>query len=367
MSQHFRKTILIVCEGARTEPDYFKEFRDIIIGKDKSIFIKIDPIPKDDKIKEEEETAKKIREGGRSRTLKNPQIQFPDLEVEEQYLAQPIYYVRKAQLGLVDSVYDEVWAVYDKDGHAAHEQASDLANNVIEGKKVNIAFNSVAFEYWILLHFENNTTAFQKSMCRTILQDKPKEYHFCGDNTHQLDCQGANCVCGRIVSQNYLSYKGGKKEFLFSDYFGMINQAIERAVSLKNSYINSTLPFYDLNPYTTIHRVVFKLLQLPEIDYTWFEFGDIQNNGNLIFNFNYVTPIITVTITKSDDQTEIVNEEDICLVDRDGNKLNCGQRKVMYDDVFSIPIDLSVITNFTPLFIGIRRNEKEYLITELPI
>jgi hypothetical protein len=55
MSQHFRKTILIVCEGARTEPDYFKEFRDIIINKDPSIYIKLDPIPKDDKEKEEEE------------------------------------------------------------------------------------------------------------------------------------------------------------------------------------------------------------------------------------------------------------------------------------------------------------------------
>lgn len=367
MSQQFRKTILIVCEGERTEPDYFEKIRNNIISINEDIYIKIDPIPKNEKDEQERIELENQRQGRKSRQIKNTHIQFTELEVEDEYLTQPVFYVRKAQLGLVDSVYDEVWAVYDKDGHAAHEQAFDLAKNIIEEKKVNVAFNSIAFEYWILLHFESNSTSFEKSMCRTNLPDDKKEYHFCGENTHALDCQGVSCVCGRIVNQNYLSYVGGKKEFLFSEYFGMINQAIERAVNLKNSYIGSTLPVYDLNPYTTTHRIVFKLLQLPEVDYTWFEYGDIQNNENLMFNLDFASHTISITVTKSIDQTEIVNEEDFCLIDRDGNKLNCGQRKVMIENVFTFSIDLSIISNFTPLFIGIRKNEKEYLITELPI
>ncbi|WP_329806395.1 RloB family protein [Flavobacterium facile] len=368
MSQHFRKTILIVCEGARTEPDYFKEFRDIIIEKDKTIFITIDPIPKDDKIKEEEEIAQKIREGGRSRTLKNPQIQFPDLEVEEEYLTQPIYYVRKAQLGLVDSVYDEVWAVYDKDGHAAHEQAFDLTNNVIEGKKVNVAFNSIAFEYWVLLHFESNSTAFQKSMCRTNLPNDKKDYHFCGENTHALDCQGVSCVCGRIVNQNYLSYIGGKKEFLFSDYFGNVNHAIENAVILRNSYIGNQTPIYDLNPYTNTYRIVFKLLQLPETDYTWFDFTEVQSVDFFSYSFEIQNPIVKISVINTELQRNFLNVNDICLISSNGDKLDCGIRHLMdSNENYNFEIDLNTIRNFTPFFIGIRKNEQEYYITELPI
>lgn len=368
MSQHFRKTILIVCEGARTEPDYFKEFRDTIIGKDKSIYIKIDPIPKDDKLKEEEETAQKIREGGRSRTIKNTQIQFPELEVEEEFVIQPVYYVRKAQLGLVDQVYDEVWAVYDKDGHAAHERAIELAHKEIEGKKVNIAFNSIAFEYWVLLHFERNSTAFQKSMCRTNLPHDKKEYHFCGENTHALDCQGVFCVCGRIVNQNYLRYVGGKKEFLFSDYFGNVNQAIENAVILRNNYIGNKTPIYDLNPYTTTYRIVFKLLQLPKTDYTWFEFTEVQSVDFFSYSFEIQNFTVKISVVNTELQRNFINSNDICLVSSNGDKLDCGVRYLMdSNENYNFEINLNTIQNFNPLFIGIRKNEQEYLITELPI
>lgn len=366
MSQHFRKTILIVCEGARTEPDYFKVFRDTIIEKDKSIYIKIDPLPKDDKINEDVEKKQKLREGGRKRVIKNLEIQFPDLEVEDEYLIQPVYYVRKAQLGLVDAVYDEVWAVYDKDGHAAHQQAFGLANNLVEDKKVNIAFNSIAFEYWVLLHFETNTSVFIRSMCRTSLPNDKKEYHFCGSNTHPLDCHGANCVCGRIVANNYLEYEGRKKEFVFKNYFTNVNHAIERAVVLRNSHLRNPIPIYDLNPYTTIYRLVFKLLYLPEIDYTWFEFEDIQRVNYLSFNFEYQNPLLIVNIINNAIQREFLNIVDLCLIDINANQLNFGKRELIDSD-FQFEIDLNKIQNFTPLFIGIRKNENEYLITELPI
>jgi hypothetical protein len=47
--------------------------------------------------------------------------------------------------------------------------------------------------------------------------------------------------------------------------------------------------------------------------------------------------------------------------------LDSGQREVMTGDVFTFSIDLNAIQNFNPLFIGIRKNDQEYLITELPI
>ncbi|MBF4515846.1 RloB domain-containing protein [Flavobacterium sp. ANB] len=365
MSQHFRKTILIICEGARTEPDYFKEFRDIIISKDADIYIKLDPIPKDDKEKAEIEKKTKLREGGRTRVLKHTAIQFPDLMVEDRYLSQPTYYVRKAQLGLVDSVYDEVWAVYDKDGHASHQEAVELAQNRINNKNVNIAFNSISFEYWILLHFESNPTVFQKSMCRTNLPDDKKEYHFCGQNTHALDCQGRNCVCGRIVDQGYLLYEMPKKEFLFSQYFPNVNQAIERAVKLKNSYRGNHLPVYNLNPYTTTHRIVFKLLQLPDVDYTWFEFEEIQRVGSFSFSFQIQNSILEIEVINSANERQFLNIEDICFINSSGNIQAFGQRSLI-DDNFSFQIDLNSIQGFNATFIAIKKIENQYLITELP-
>ncbi|WP_433810871.1 RloB family protein [Flavobacterium johnsoniae] len=365
MSQHFRKTILIVCEGARTEPNYFKEFRDIIISKDPDIYIKLDPIPKHDKDKEEIEKKAQRREGGRARILKNTAIQFPDLMVEDKYLSQPTYYVRKAQLGLVDSVYDEVWAVYDKDGHASHQEAVELAQITINNKNVNIAFNSISFEYWILLHFESNLTIFQKSMCRTNLPDDKKEYHFCGKNIHNLDCQGRNCVCGRIVGQGYLAYEMPKKEFLFSQYFPNVNEAIERAVKLKNSYRGNASPVYDLNPYTTTHRIVFKLLHLPDVDYTWFEFGQLQRIGSFTFSFEIENSILKIEVINSGHERQFLNVQDICFVDSSGSIQAYGQRYLI-DENFSFQIDLNSIQGFDAIFIAIRKSEKQYLITELP-
>jgi hypothetical protein len=113
----------------------------------------------------------------------------------------------KLKWDLEDGTYSEVWAVFDKDGHPNHEEAFNLASTDIAGKKVNIAFTSIAFEYWILLHFESNDTAFVKSMCR-----QGKEYYYCGLESHADDCIGAKCVCGRIVTTGYLTYKERQKE-----------------------------------------------------------------------------------------------------------------------------------------------------------
>ena len=55
--------------------------------------------------------------------------------------------------------YDEVWAVFDKDGYTKHEKAFDDAQK----HGIKLGFSSIAFEHWILLHYEQNRTAFPKS------------------------------------------------------------------------------------------------------------------------------------------------------------------------------------------------------------
>lgn len=357
MSKQYHKTILIVCEGEGTEPDYFKEIRDILLQNGVDVAIEIKPRPKE-KFKKEKF---KLRKGAVKREIRNPEIVLPISEIEDKYKAQPTRYVREAQKGLEDNTYDEVWAIFDKDGHPQHKEAFDLADVNVNGKKVNIAFNSIAFEYWILLHFENNATAFMKSMCRIA-----KEPLNCGSKVHQNDCQGANCVCGRIVTQNYLEYVEGKKSFDFKKFHTNVNAAIQRAIQLRNSYIGNTNPIYKINPYTNTDRLVYKLLHLEKFDLFWFHFNEVQVIENIEISFKYHEQNINVAINKIGHGTVILNHDLLCLFDINGNKLDCGQREVMKENSFNIKIDLSVIQYFKPLFIGIQKNEKEYYITELP-
>lgn len=63
-------------------------------------------------------------------------------------------------------VYDEVWVFFDKDGHPKAKEAFEMARiTEIDGKKINIAFSSRCFEYYLLLHFEPLYRAFEKSEC----------------------------------------------------------------------------------------------------------------------------------------------------------------------------------------------------------
>ncbi len=55
--------------------------------------------------------------------------------------------------------FDEVWVVYDKDGYTLH---ADTFSRAIDSN-IKIAFSSISFETWILLHFEYTTKNFLKS------------------------------------------------------------------------------------------------------------------------------------------------------------------------------------------------------------
>ncbi|WP_310554413.1 RloB family protein [Flavobacterium sp.] len=361
----FRKNILIVCEGKVSEPNYFEQIYDILIEQDVKIYIDVRP---KSVVKEDKKAPKsKVRDGGRKRQIQNEDVIVPTIEIEEMYKAQPLSYVREAQLALEDETFDEVWAVFDKDGHPKHKEAFELAETEINGKRVNIAFTSIAFEYWLLLHFEENSTAFEKSMCRKNLSKGKKEHFYCGSKSHKDDCQGLNCVCGRLVNQSYLEYSGKNKNFLFSDYHPNVNSAIERAIMLRNSYSENENPIYSLNPFTNIDRLVFKLLQLYRKDYFWFNFCSKVLINNFLIQSEYDNMIIKISVQNINKTKEILNIESFCLVSLDGEMIECGKReKIDSDEIFCFKIDLSKIENFSPVYFGYRENDFKYYISEIP-
>lgn len=364
MSLNFPKTILIVCEGQENEPSYFRKIRDILISKDLDIVIDIRPRP----IVKPKKKRFKARPGGRLREIQNADVLVPVCEIEEKYRAQPTRYVREAQIGLEEEIYDEVWAVFDKDGHARHQEAFELSEVLINQKKVNIGFNSISFEQWILLHFEYNTTPFQRSMCRTVISKDNKEYHFCGTTIHHSDCQGINCVCGRIVERSYLGYENSKKSFLFDDYFPNTNTAIINAIALRNSYSGTITPIYNLNPYTNIDRLVYKLLHLDSYDFNWFTFDIEQEHKRTRFSLTKNAQILTVNLINDSNLRQIYPVDTFVLFNINADIVSCGTRTMINpDDQADFTIDLLSFTQFQPVYIGFKINDEQFLVSELPI
>jgi hypothetical protein len=102
-----KPTILIVCEGKNTEPSYFNQFRLTSA------------------------TIRSVGEGFNTLSLVNRAIQIAN-----------------------QTNYDQVWCVFDKDNF----DESDFNNAILlaETNGFGVAYSNQAFEYWILLHFNDH-------------------------------------------------------------------------------------------------------------------------------------------------------------------------------------------------------------------
>ncbi len=142
-----RKFIRILCEGAKTEPNYFRgiikvnqiQGARIVKPKDNS------PIGVVKAAKKEMEIAKKAR--------------IPKKDVE-------------------------VWAVFDKDQHANLANAIKMAKD----NDIKVAFSNICFEFWILLHFEKSTKPFRTcdEVIKYIRQNYDQEYSKKNDHFERL-------------------------------------------------------------------------------------------------------------------------------------------------------------------------------------
>ena len=352
------KVILIICEGEGTESPYFESIRDILIDRDSDIKIHIVP-----KSKNEEQREIQVRQGLKKRELKIldavKELELKGYEVEDIYKAQPVRYVREAQMGLEDGSCDEAWAVFDKDQHPKHKEAFELSRKEVNNTKVNIAFSSISFEHWVLLHFEINQMAFIKSQCRE--GDRGLN---CGWNTDPHDCNGVKCVCGYLIAKKYFTNPLTKKRFLFNrlpNYSFAINNAIALNKAMNIKY--PEIPVYDLNPYNTLYRLVFKLLSIP-IDFIWFDKNAEAMSDLIAFRIELIGNNVHIEIRSLKSHRVILNEGSFALIDSLGQINFFGERKV-FEDNFKIEFDVASVDNFFPVFIGYRQAENVYLITDL--
>jgi uncharacterized protein YnzC (UPF0291/DUF896 family) len=124
------KIFLIVTEGAKTEPNYFKKIRDRLKLTVNLVEV-IHP------------------EGTDPLTLTREAIQLRDARQKEAIKSSTIV------------AYDEVWVVFDLE--KPHDQRRKLAQQAkaLKGVRgIHFAVSNPAFEYWLLLHWEYTTAPF---------------------------------------------------------------------------------------------------------------------------------------------------------------------------------------------------------------
>lgn len=117
-----RKNFLIVCEGEKTEPEYFTSFR----------------VPK---------------------TI----LDIHGLGANTESLVRETIRIRDSD----STIYNEVWCVFDRDSFPIENfnNALMLAKN----NNINVAYSNEAFEIWYLLHFYYHDAATSRTQYESML------------------------------------------------------------------------------------------------------------------------------------------------------------------------------------------------------
>ena len=123
--REIKQSFLIVCEGEKTEPDYFKAFRMTAA------------------------TVKAVGQAMNTMTLVSKAISIREAD-------------HKRKKG-----YDQCWVVFDKDDFPAKDfnQAIQFA----EKNGFRVAYSNQAFEYWFLMHYNLYTGAIHRNQYKDML------------------------------------------------------------------------------------------------------------------------------------------------------------------------------------------------------
>ena len=135
--------VLIVCEGEKTEPNYFKSFNQIRKG---GVVFEVDCEGK----------------GFNTRKVVEEAIRLRDKAKEE------------------NKPYDSVWAVFDRDSFKPHQ-----FNGAIQKAKesgIRCAWSNEAFELWYINHFEYRDTPMSRkdyqSKITSLISRKEKGFRY---------------------------------------------------------------------------------------------------------------------------------------------------------------------------------------------
>ena len=199
-SREIKIFFLIVCEGTKTEPNYFEKFK----GKFGNVIVEIDCEGKGYNTLKVVEEAIQIRD-------KNP------------------------------NKYDRVWAVFDKDSFPNKD-----FNSAIQKAKMNnigCAWSNEAFELWYLLHFQYRNTGMQRDEYQKAIEKEVNK--------------------NRKSKKTLFEYKKNAPDMYdILLKYGDQTQAIKHAEKLSKEYGNQN--FANHNPRTQVYELVKQLIRQDE-------------------------------------------------------------------------------------------------------
>jgi len=190
---------LIVSEGTKTEPLYFKGLSNYIINKYGGII----------------------------------DIQAPEICVDGQGKCTVSLVEETAKIVNHSHVmYEHVWVVFDKDDFDDFDEAISLATKY----GFETAWSNQSFEYWLYLHFFYNDSALHRRLWFEKLDNIFKE--------SDIPVEGYD--------------KSLENIFLLVTTFGSLKTAISNAKRIERNY-NGSIPPSLCDPCTKIHNLILQL------------------------------------------------------------------------------------------------------------
>lgn len=203
-----RRFYLIVCEGEKTEPNYFKSLKNTLPKGVLDVC---------------EFTIE--GEGYNTESLVKKSLELKSNWEEE-----------------INRKIDKLWIVFDRDSFSPKAFNNAIQTCINNNPDVNAVWTNEAFELWYLLHFHYYNTG----ICRKQYQD---------------------LIEGNFKKKGLKDYeykKNSTEMFKLLETHGSLNNAIRNATNLENNYAGQR-NYSTQNPCTMVHKLVAELLGLEEI------------------------------------------------------------------------------------------------------
>lgn len=200
-----RKYYLIVCEGEKTEPNYFESLKqDLPKGILTTYQIDIEGT------------------GRNTQSLVDEALRIKS-KYEDDY-SRPI---------------DKLWTVFDKDSFSAKDfnNAIFRCNNAVP--EIGCAWSNEAFELWYLLHFHYYNNPVNRKDYQHLIEENLRPH----------------------VGNNYKYQKNSKEMYSLLKLYGSLENAIRNAKKLKEVYGGGE-DFANQNPRTEVYLLVMELFGL---------------------------------------------------------------------------------------------------------
>ncbi|MDI5886306.1 RloB family protein [Flavobacterium yafengii] len=199
-TKEVRVYFLIVCEGEKTEPNYFKSFKTNV----KSFVYTIDT----------------LGEGSNTKDLVKRTIKARNNSSQE---------------------YDSVWVVFDKDSFSPNN--FNGAIQLAENNYIKVGWSNEAFELWYLLHFQYRNTYMSRNDYKSAIED-------------EINAKIAIQFKGKKIKP-FVYKKNSAEMYSVLEKYGNQQQAIKYAEKLIANH--NCVNFAIHNPCTRIHLLVEEL------------------------------------------------------------------------------------------------------------